>query len=111
MTAANLPDPICELSLGAAGAEASTSVIMNTTTPKWDESITPPLTPLTAARLMSQAMPWSISVSDDDDRLSSELVCRLTPQLTSANFAASEVTFPSTQGCTSLHIHLMCVGG
>lgn len=111
MPAASLPDPICQLSQGVGGADASTSVIMNTTTPTWDESITPLATPFTAARLMSQAIPWSISVSDDDDRMSSDLVCQLTPELTSADFAATEVTFSSTDRCISLHIHLMCVGG
>jgi hypothetical protein len=109
MAAAELPDPTCRLSNVLWTADASTAVLMNTLTPAWNESITP--TPLTAGELMSQAMPWSITVSDDDERISSDLVCKVTPQLTTADFAAGDVTFTNVQSCTKLSVHLICAGG
>lgn len=109
VASAELPDPTCRLSFGLLTADASTSVLMNTLTPTWNESITP--TPLTAGQLMSQAMPWSITVSDDDDRMTSDPACTVTPQLTAADFAAADVTFTNVQSCTKLSVHLTCAGG
>jgi hypothetical protein len=109
VTGAELPDPSCQLSFGLWTSDASTSVLMNTLTPSWNESITP--TPLTAGQLMSQAMPWSITVSDDDERVTSDLACKVTPELTAAEFTAGEVTFTNVESCTKLSVHLTCTGG
>lgn len=105
---AGLADPICELMLNDV-AVAMTSVQMNTTTPTWNESITPVSPPLTASLLMSQAMPWSIFVGDDDGALVTESICKISPLLASADFATGTVTFSSVQSCTSVSIHLACM--
>jgi hypothetical protein len=106
---AELPDPTCQLSFGFRATDASTTVLMNTLTPTWNESITP--TPLTAQELMSQAMPWSITVSDDDESITSDVACKVTPELTAAEFAAGAITFTNVQSCTKLTVHLTCTGG
>ena len=104
-----LPDPVCELFLDQTMTPAAmTSVQMNTTTPTWNQAITPGSPPLTASRLMSQAMPWSIFVGDDDMTLPAETICRISPQFASADFAAGDVTLPTTQDCTSVTLHLTC---
>jgi hypothetical protein len=106
---AGLADPVCELFLNQSStAAATTSVQMNTSTPKWNQSITPSSPSLTASLLMSQSMPWSIYVGDDDMSLSPETICRISPQLSSADFAAGDVTFPKTEDCTSVTVKLTC---
>jgi hypothetical protein len=105
---AGLADPICELTLNQMTV-AMTSVQMNTSTPTWNESITPPSPALTASLLMSQATPWSIFVGDDDGSLAAESICKISPQLASADFAAGNVTFSNVQLCTSVSIRLVCM--
>lgn len=103
-----LPDPACQLDVDGEGVVASTSILADTITPRWNESITPTTRP-TAAQLMSQATPWSISVVDDDGRDGTELVCRVSPQLTATDFVSTDVTFINVDSCTTLNIHLVCV--
>jgi len=99
------PDPSCQLKLDAA--TVSTSTRRDTLTPDWNESLTP-ATPLpTAGRLMSQAMPWSITLSDVDPRGSDDTICELHPQFSAAAFTAGKVKLSAPQ-CPSLTITLSC---
>jgi len=105
-TTGYLPDPFCQLSTGNDRVAGATTVIADTTTPRWNESITP--SPLTAAQLMSQSTPWAISVEDDDGRAATELACRITPQLSANDFVSTDVSFNNVQSCLTLNIRLVC---
>ena len=98
------PDPVCELKLDSS--ITMTSAKMNTVTPTWNESITPNAPPLTASRLMSQAMPWSIVLYDEDSG-GDDTICQLNPQLSVANFTAGTATFAGPL-CPSVTITLTC---
>jgi hypothetical protein len=105
--AAAAPDPQCAFWLGNSSA-AETSVLSNTFMPMWDESITP-TSRFTASLLMSQAMPWSIRVTDDDSPNGDELICSVSPALDAAVFSSGLGTFAPTGSCLSLQIGLECV--
>jgi hypothetical protein len=100
------PDPICQLKLGTTVA-ISTSTKRDTLAPEWNESITPTTPPLTASRLMSQAMPWSIALSDDDPRGPDDTICEVNPQFSAAAFTTGRVRLNAPQ-CPSLTISLSC---
>jgi len=103
-----LPDPVCELSTGNNDKiVGSTMVVEDTTSAKWNETITS--SPLTAAQLMSQSTPWAISVSDDDGRDGAELACRVTPQLSANDFVSTDVSFNNVQSCLALNVRVVCV--
>jgi hypothetical protein len=101
-----LPDPDCELWLGQS-AVANTSVLSNTLTPGWNESVTPP-GGVTASRLSSQSNPWSIRLLDDDGNQGSDPICTVTPSLIPSEFAAGTVTYRNIGSCTSVTITLEC---
>jgi hypothetical protein len=103
-----LPDPVCQLRVGGDSVVAATAILADTTTPMWNEALTPSSGPLSAAQLMSQSTPWAISVDDDDGRDGAAPMCRVTPQLATADFASTDVTFKNMQSCTALNIHLVC---
>jgi hypothetical protein len=106
--AAALPDPFCEFVMGA-NALGSTDILTNTTVPMWDQSINPPGMNLTENFLIMQAGRWSVSVTDDDDGVTTnDLACSVTPHLTATDFTSGTVTFPASQSCLSLTIHLTC---
>ena len=101
------PDPQCAFWLGNAVA-SETSVLTNTFTPNWNESITPG-TRFSAGLLSSQANPWSIRVSDDDPPAGAEPICSVSPVwLDAAAFASGSATF-SAGSCATLEIGLDCV--
>jgi hypothetical protein len=104
---ATAPDPQCAFWLGNALA-SETSVLSNTFTPMWNESITP-TSRFAASLLSSQAMPWSIRVVDDDLPGGYETICSVSPALDAAVFTSGSGTFAPTGGCTSLEIGLECV--
>jgi len=102
-----LPDPVCALSTGNnEKVVGSTVIVDDSTSAKWNETITP--SPLTAAQLMSQSTPWAISVSDDDGRDGTELACRVTPQLTTSDFVSTDVSFTNVQSCLTLNVRVVC---
>jgi hypothetical protein len=86
---------------------AETSVLQNTFTPMWNESITPG-SRFTAALLSSQANPWSIRVVDDDSPGGYEAICSVSPVLDAAAFATGSGTF-AAGSCTTLEIGIECV--
>ena len=101
-----LPDPFCQFTRNG-NAQATTTTLMNTLAPVWDESIAPANLNLTQNFLVSQA--WEVTVIDDDgNNAQSDLACSVAPQLTAADFAAGTVALPPTQRCTSLTIKLVC---
>jgi hypothetical protein len=99
------PDPQCAFWLGNAVA-SETSVLSNTFTPNWNESITPG-SRFSAGLLSSQANPWSIRVTDDDPPTGAETICSISPMLDAAAFASGSATF-SAGSCTTLEIGLDC---
>jgi hypothetical protein len=100
------PDPKCSFWLGNASA-SETSVLSNTYTPEWNESITPG-TRFMASLLSSQSSPWSIRVTDDDQAAGEEPICSVSPVLDVGVFATRSDTF-SAGSCTTLEIGLDCV--
>lgn len=83
-----------------------TSTKMNTLAPVWNESITPASPALPASRLMSQAMPWSINLFDEDTS-ADDTICQLSPQLSGAAFTAGTVTLTGPL-CPKLVVNLSC---
>jgi hypothetical protein len=102
---ATAPDPLCTFWLGNSSA-AQTSELSNTFAPAWNESITP-TSRFTAALLSSQATPWSIRVTDED-QLGADTICSVSPTLDAAAFSSGQATF-SAGSCTSLVIDVECV--
>ena len=91
------PDPQCAFWLGNAVA-SETSVLSNTLTPNWNESITPGAR-FSPSLLSSQVTPWSIRVTDDDPPAGAETICSVSPALEAAAFASGSATF-SAGSCT-----------
>lgn len=106
---AYLPDPVCQLRVDGESIVATTAILADTTTPMWNEALTPSSGPLSAALLMSQTTPWSIAVDDDDGHGAADSMCRITPQLAAADFVSTNVAFNDEQSCMSLNIHLVCI--
>jgi hypothetical protein len=102
---ATAPDPLCAFWLGNSSA-SETSVLMNTFSPAWNESITP-TSRFTAALLSSQSTPWSIRVTDEDT-LGSETICSISPTFDAAAFSSGVATL-SAGSCTTLVLDLECV--
>jgi len=100
------PDPKCAFWLGNSFA-SETSVLSNTFTPEWNESITPG-SRFTASLLSSQSMSWSIRVTDDDQTAGEEAVCSVSPVLDTGVFASRSATY-AAGSCTTLEIGLDCV--
>jgi hypothetical protein len=105
VASAMAPDPQCAFWLGNTSA-AQTSALSNTFAPVWNESITPN-SRFSAALLSSQASPWSIRVTDDD-QLGSEAVCSVSPTLDAAAFTTGLASF-TAGSCATLEIGLECV--
>ncbi len=100
------PDPQCAFWLGNAVA-SETSVLTNTFTPNWNESITPG-TRFSAGLLSSQANPWSIVSATTYPPAGVEPICSVSPVLDAAAFASGSATF-SAGSCATLEIGLDCV--
>jgi len=98
------PDPVCAFWLGSSVA-AQTSILSNTFAPAWNESITP-TSRFSASLLSSQATPWSIRVSDDD-QIGAEIICSVSPVLDAAAFSSGGASF-SAGSCATLEIGLEC---
>jgi hypothetical protein len=99
------PDPQCSFWLGNAVA-AQTSALSNTFAPMWNESITP-TSRFSGGLLSSQASPWSIRVTDEDQP-GSDAVCSVSPALDATAFAAGLASF-TAGSCTTLVIGMECV--
>jgi hypothetical protein len=100
------PDPQCAFWVGNF-LVSETSVLSNTFTPTWDESITPS-SRFSASLLSSQSNPWSIRVTDDDPLPGADPICSVSPVLDDAAFASRSATF-TAGSCTTLEIGLDCV--
>ena len=99
------PDAQCAFWRGNELA-AQTAALQNTFAPMWNESITP-ASRFTGALLSSQASPWSIRVTDDDQP-GSDAVCSVSPALDATAFTTGLASF-SAGSCTTLVIGLECV--
>ncbi|MES1172352.1 MAG: C2 domain-containing protein [Bacteroidota bacterium] len=109
-----LPDAYCQFTLEASGMgggqQGRTSLVMDSLAPVWNQSLVPSTgTNITYSLLSAQPTRWSVSVIDDDGGAANDdTLCTVTPRLTAADFAAGAVTFPATQSCNSLTLHLVC---
>jgi hypothetical protein len=100
------PDPFCEFQLRDVGQRDST-VVMNTRTPVWNQSITPRDMRLTANWLMSHAGDWSVVVADYDGT-DNEAACQVFPAVTPPSFSTGTLVFSDNESCTSLSLQLVC---
>ena len=99
------PDPQCSFWLGNAVA-AQTSALSNTLAPMWNESITP-TSRFSAGLLSSQATPWSIRVTDEDQP-GADTICSVSPSLDATAFMTGLASF-TAGSCTALDIGIECV--
>lgn len=100
------PDPFCEFQLRDIG-QRDTTVVMNTRTPVWNQTITPRDSRLTANWLISHPGEWSIVVADYDG-MDNEAACQVFPTVAPPSFSTGTLVFRSMDSCTSLTLQLIC---
>jgi hypothetical protein len=102
-----LPDVFCELKVDSRSR--STSIDGDSLTPEWNDNVTPLGGELTSALLMSPENRWSVTITDQDNSMSSaETICSVTPRVTGADLLSGELTFSDVDSCTELVIGFTC---
>jgi hypothetical protein len=102
-----LPDVFCELKVDSRSR--STSIDGDSLTPEWNDNVTPLGGELTSSLLMSPENRWSVTITDQDNSMSSaETICSVTPRVTGADLLSGELTFSDVDSCTELVIGFNC---
>jgi hypothetical protein len=104
------PDPFCRLTT-SDGRSRSSPVLTDTLTPAWNANVSPTSGGGLMSRTLSTAGSWTLSVYDQDSTgigSGMELICAVTPAVTTAQFTSGTLGFSNVGSCNELTLNLTC---